>query len=91
MERVSTVIKKISTKHNRGINDTQKKLSEFNDNTSELKNKIHELIVESRGLKKYIPYVSPTDIQVHSNPVFEYEFISKLGIDHIDTDESCQD
>ena len=86
MERVSTVIKKISAKHSRGINDTQKKLSQFNDNTSELKNKIHELIVESRALKKYIPYISPTDIHVHSNPVFEYEFISKLKIDRIDTD-----
>ena len=86
MERVSTVIKKISAKHNRGINDTQKKLFEFNDNTSELKTKIQELISESRSIKKYIPYLPSTDIHVNSNSVFEYEFISKLRIDRIDTE-----
>jgi len=86
MERISTVIKKVSARHSRGINDAQKKISQFNDNTSELKNKIHELIVEGRSLKKYIPYIQSTDIHVNSNSVFEYEFISKLKIDHIDTD-----
>lgn len=86
MEKVSTVIKKESTKHNRGVTDTQKKLSNFNDNTSALMIQILDLINESRKLGKYTPSIPQTPIHVNSNSVFEYEFISKLRIDQIDTD-----
>lgn len=86
MEKVSTVIKKISNKHNRSVSDSHKKLSHFNDSTSELKNQIIDLINESRGLDKYTPSIPKTPIQVNSNSVFEYEFISKLKIDQIDTE-----
>ncbi len=89
MEKVSTVVKKASTKHNRGISDTQKRLSDFNDNTSELRNKIIELISANGSLVEYVPHVKSTDIHVNSNSVFEYEFISKLMIDHIDTEYYC--
>ncbi len=86
MENVSTVIKKVSARHNRGISDTQKKLSEFNENTAELKNQIKEIINKSRNLNIYYPFVPQTNIRVNSNTVFEYEFISKLNIDEINTD-----
>lgn len=86
MERVSVVIKKLSSKHGRGVTDKQKKLSAFNDNTSGLKIQILDLINESRTLDKYTPYIQPTQIHVNSNFVFDYEFISKLKIDQIDTE-----
>ena len=86
MEKVSVVIKKSSSKHNRGVTDNQKKLSAFNDNTSELKSQILELIRESRALGTYNPDIPKTRIHVNSNSVYEYEFISKLKIDQIDTE-----
>lgn len=86
MEKISTVIKKVSAKHNRGVTDKHKKLSSFSDNTSELKNQIIELINASRTLPKYEPALPNTKIQANSNSVFEYEFVSKLKIDRIDTE-----
>jgi len=86
MEKVSTIIKKISTRHNRGISDAQKKLYEFNENTAQLKNQVIELINKSRELKRYTPYIPQTTIRINSNTVFEYEFISKLKIDEINTE-----
>lgn len=86
MERVSAVIKKSSSRHNRGVTDKHKKLSAFSDNTSELKSQILALINESRALGKYDPYIPQTPVHVNSNSVFEYEFISKLRIDQIDTE-----
>ena len=86
MEKVSVVIKKSSSKHNRGVTDNQKKLSAFNDNTSELKNQVLDLIRESRTLGNYSPDIPKTQIHVNSNSVYEYEFISKLKIDQIDTE-----
>ena len=86
MEKVSVVIKKSSSKHNRGVTDNQKKLSAFNDNTSELKSQVLDLIRESRTLRNYSPDIPKTQIHVNSNSVYEYEFISKLKIDQIDTE-----
>lgn len=86
MEKISMVIKKIASRHNRGVNDAQKRVSDFNDNTAELKSKILELLTESQSLGMYAPEINPTDVSINSNPVFEYEFISKLNIDRIDTD-----
>ena len=86
MERVSTVIKRASSKHSRSVTDNQKKLSAFSDSSVELKNQVVELIRESRTLSKYRPNIPVTQIHVHSNSVYEYEFISKLRIDKIDTE-----
>lgn len=86
MEAVSTIIKKISAKHNKGISDTQKKIATFTENTSRLKDQIIELIRQRQSLSPYVPTIPQTSIRVNINPVFEYEFVSKLGIDEINTE-----
>lgn len=85
METVSKIIRKYSDKHRRGITDAQKRRSEFTENVAELKNQIIDLINVSNSIETYVPFVEYTKIRTNSNQVFDYEFISKLKIEEINT------
>ena len=85
METVSKIIRKYSEKHRRSITDAQKRRSEFTENVAELKNQIIDLINVSNSIETYVPFVEYTKIRTNSNQVYDYEFISKLEIEEINT------
>lgn len=86
IEKVSNVIDKISVRHNRSITDVQKKRASFNDNTVALTQRIVEIQRQRKNLGTYSPNIEEKQIEPNSNQIHEYEFISKLNIDIINTD-----
>lgn len=86
MEAVYTVIDSISIKHSKTVSDRQKKLSSFTDRTANLIRIIAELIQYERTPHDYKPSVKQEKVQVYSNNVLNYEFVSKLNVDEISTD-----
>lgn len=86
MEIVSAVIRKKTGQHKRSISDAQKKRSVFTENTAELKSQLVELIATSRTLATYSPFITQTMIRANTNRVCDYEFVSKLKTDEINTE-----
>lgn len=86
MEVVSSIIRKKTNQHKKSISDSQKKRSAFTENTTELKNQLVDLMIASRTIKAYIPYIAQTQIRANTNRVCDYEFVSKLQIDEINTE-----
>ena len=85
METVSSVIRRKSGQHRRSISDAQQKRSAFTENTADLKNELIALISASRAITTYCPNITHTQVRVNTNRVFDYEFVSKLNIDEINT------
>lgn len=85
METVSSVIRKKSSKHKRSISDAQQKRSAFTESTAEIKSELIELITASRAITTYSPNIATTSIRVNFNRIFDYEFVSKLNVDEINT------
>lgn len=85
MEAVSSVIRKKSAQHRKSISDAQQKRSAFTENTAEIKSELIELITASRSITTYSPNIATTSIRVNSNRIFDYEFVSKLNVDEINT------
>ena len=85
METVSSVIRKKSGQHRRSISDAQQKRSAFTENTADLKNELITLISASRAITTYCPNIAQTQVRVNTNRIFDYEFVSKLNIDEINT------
>ena len=86
IESVASVIDRIIKSHIRSLTDTQKKRTSFSNRTTELIQTIVELQKKTRDLKSYIPYIKKTEVSKASNRVHDYEFISKLNVDVIDTE-----
>lgn len=86
IEKVANVIDKISVRHSKSITDAQKKQSAFSDNTVALAQRIVEIKHQQKSLGKYFPNIEEKQIKPNSNQIHEYEFISKLNIDVINTD-----
>lgn len=86
IEIVAKAIEKVSARHSRSISDTQKRAAAFSDNTESLIQSIVEIQNKSQQLGRYIPHIQETRVIPNSNLVHEYEFISKLQIDSIDTE-----
>ena len=85
METVSAVIRRKAGQHRRSISDAQQKRSAFTENTADLKNELIALISASRAITTYCPNITHTQVRVNTNRVFDYEFVSKLNIDEINT------
>ena len=85
IEKVANVIDKISARHNRSITDAQKQISTFSDNTMALTQRIVEIQRQRKNLGAYSPSIEERRIEPNSNQIHEYEFISKLSIDTINT------
>ena len=71
---------------NRNISDNQKRESAFSEKTNALKASLSDLIISAKQLETFEPHIEPTNIEVKSNKVHDYEFISKLGISEINTE-----
>lgn len=85
MEAVSKVVRKESEKHNKSITDAHKKREEFNENTAEIKQQVADLIHYRHKIGTYEPNIVSTRIRTNSNHVNEYEFVSRLQIEEINT------
>lgn len=85
IEKVANVIDKISARHNRSITDVQKQRSTFSDNTMALTQRIVDIQRQRKDLGTYSPSIKERRIEPNSNQIHEYEFISKLSIDTINT------
>ena len=86
IESVATVIDRVIKNHTRCLTDAQKKRTAFSDRTTELIQTIVELQKKMRELKPYTPFIEKTEVSKASNRVHDYEFISKLNVDIIDTE-----
>lgn len=85
IEKVAKVIDKISKLHDQSISDKQKKETAFLANSTELANRIINIIRLKKELPNYVPCIEEIKISPQCNMVHEYEFISKLKIDEINT------
>lgn len=85
IEKVAKVIDKISKLHDQSISDKQKKETAFLANSTELANRIINIIRLKKELPHYVPCIEEIKISPQCNMVHEYEFISKLKIDEINT------
>lgn len=85
IETVAKVVNKISERHHRSITDAQKKRSAFEENSSELINQLVDLSQLHRNIGIYEPAIPPTKIRANSNVVYDYEFVSRLKIEEINT------
>ena len=83
---VSDVMRKIIEHHSHSISDMQKRKSSFSEHTISLKNQISDLIRDERSIETYSTDESSITIDATSNKVFDYEFVSKLNIEVINSD-----
>ena len=86
IEAVASAIDRVIKRHTRSLTDAQKKRTAFSDRTTELIQTIVELQKKMRELKPYTPFIEKTEVSKASNRVHEYEFITKLNVDVIDTE-----
>lgn len=86
IERIAKIINKTSQNHDRSISDKQKKETAFFDNSSNMIKRIINIIKQTNDMPNYVPCIDEIKISPHYNMVHEYEFISKLNIDIINTD-----
>ena len=86
IEIVASAIDRIHIKHVDGATDSHKKQEMFSTHTNALRESIIELIKRKKALTVYKPDVHPQEITPNSNRIHEYEFISKLRINRIDTE-----
>ncbi len=86
IEGVAKTITKVVEKHRKSISDSQKKQSNFAENTALLKDQLIEIIKTMMELVVYKPNILDTNIYPNHNQIYDYEFISKLNIEKIGTD-----
>lgn len=85
IERVTKIIKDIDQLHSKTISDAQKKRSEFGTKTDDVIKDFINLTVKKYNLPIYQPYIEKKEIEPESRLINNYEFISKLNVDCIDT------
>jgi len=85
IEKIANVIDKLAEKHRKSITDQQKQNSTFAENTSLLKTQLIEVMKMREELLEYEPCLESTKIAPNSNRIHDYDFISKLNINEIDT------
>ncbi len=85
IEIVAKNIDKINSRHSRIISDSQKRITAFSDRSSELVQMIVNITRKTRELQQYSPYIESTSVIPSSNRVHDYEFISRINVDNIDT------
>lgn len=86
LEVVAKVVKKYADQHRRSISDTQKKISAFTENTSELKKQLIDVIRLTTTIKAFSPKISSTKVKPNSERIYDYEFVSKLNVDEVNND-----
>lgn len=86
IEKVATAIMKVAEKHQASITDNQKRISGFNQDTATLKEQLVDIIKKTRDISWYEPTIKETPIPPNSNQIYNYNFISKINIENINTE-----
>lgn len=85
INKYSTYINTYKNQYSKKITDEQAIYSEFINNKESLIESIVNLIREEKNLIEYKPSNIDVPIEAETNPVDKYLFVSKLGVDKIDT------
>lgn len=86
VEKVAKAIAGVAEKHKKTVTDNQKTYSSFSEKTDNLIEQIVDLLKKRKRLIGYKPQLLEKHIRPNSSKIFDYEFISKLNIERIDTD-----
>jgi predicted ATPase len=86
VEKVAKAIAGVAEKHKKTVTDNQKTCSSFSEKTDNLIEQIVDLLKKRKRLSGYKPQLLEKHIRPNSSKIFDYEFISKLNIERIDTD-----
>ena len=86
IESVAKNIDKAKKRHDKIITDEQKLDTTFIEKTNSLKESIIKIIKQSQSLPEYKVSIESTAVKPATNPIQEYNFISKINVDVIDSD-----
>lgn len=86
VEKVAKAIAGVAEKHKKTVTDNQKTYSSLSEKTDNLIEQIVDLLKKRKRLSGYKPQLLEKHIRPNSSKIFDYEFISKLNIERIDTD-----
>lgn len=86
VEKVAKAIAGVAEKHKKTVTNNQKTYSSFSEKTDNLIEQIVDLLKKRKRLSGYKPQLLEKHIRPNSSKIFDYEFISKLNIERIDTD-----
>lgn len=86
VEKVAKAIAGVAEKHKKTVTDNQKTYSSFSEKTDNLIEQIVDLLKKRKRLSGYKPQLLEKHIRPNSSKIFDYEFISKLNIERINTD-----
>lgn len=86
VEKVAKAIAGVAEKHKKTVTDNQKTYSSFSEKTDNLIEQIVDLLKKRKRLSGYKPQLLEKHIRPNNSKIFDYEFISKLNIERIDTD-----
>lgn len=64
----------------------QKTFIAFSDSTNILKETLISILDQRKKLPKYLPFLKETTVIPASNTIFDYQFISRLNIDKLNTE-----
>lgn len=81
----TTVLNDYRIQYSKKITDEQAIYSDFLSGKDRVINMLVDVINEERGLIKYVPLITDEEIEVITNDVDKYIFVSKLGVERIDT------
>ena len=86
IESVAKNIDKAKKRHDKIITDEQKLDTTFIEKTNSLKESIIKIIKQSQSLPEYKASIESTVVKPATNPIQDYNFISKINVDVIDSD-----
>lgn len=86
IEAIAKSIQNVALRHNRSISDRQKKLDSFESNTNTLKETVISILKKLQKLQRYSPHIEEVSIAPNTNTIFDYQFISRLNIDKLNTE-----
>lgn len=86
IESVAKNIADAKKRHNQIITDEQKLDTTFLEKTNSLKESLIKIIKQKQCLSKYNTSIKQTKVIPSTNPIQEYNFISKINVDVIDSD-----
>ena len=86
IEAIAKSIQNVASRHNRSISDRQKKLESFESNTNTLKETVISILKKLQKLQRYSPHIEEVSIAPNTNTIFDYQFISRLNVDKLNTE-----
>lgn len=80
----NSYMKKYKDEQARKSTDEQNRLAEFKENRQNTISDIYQLILQKKKIKEFTFNINTTIVKPNLNPVDEYQFVSKIGIEKVD-------